>query len=728
MKKFTSIVVVGLLIISGFVLVSADSEQLKTNSKNVCFSQLDIKEKNDYVTISVNEADSYLIKSGMPVLPAYDETFIFPFGTKITNVNCKVLNVEEIRIEKEIEISPEPVIIGFQDVASEKINTKKVSYSIYPDKWYDYDVGCGIIDNTLSMIVKVQVYPVQHNLDESLLRYASDVDISIEYKTPQNPATFDEEYRLIILAPEEFIDELEPLVTHKNSIGLSAISVSLSEIYDGTYFPAEGRDNAEKVKYFIKSAVETWGASYILLVGGSLEFPTRETHVKVSNSDTEIFVSDLYFADIYNETGGFCSWDSNENSIFAEYDWGTSHLTDDLDLYPDVYLGRLACINGAEVSTSVDKIITYETTEAYTKDWFTNLITLGGDSFPPDNGDDSGVDEGEFVNEEIIGVMEGFIPTRLWATNGELGGLNGVGKINDAINAGAGFIDFSGHGNPSVWATHPHNGSHSVWLPTPTGGYKNTHAGNLENGDELPIVVVGACSTSKYNEKADCFTWSFVSNPDGGGIGTFGATALGYAYIGEWVTSGLVERMAISMFEAYKDGATSFGEIWSRGINLYIKPGLDAGDYKTIEEWQPFGDPSLAIASQSEAPDKPAKPEGESNGKINTQYTYSSSATDPEGEEVLYLFDWGDDEYSGWLGPFESGEVCEAQHSWSAKGDYEIRVKAKDEHGVQSEWSDPLSVSMPRSKNIDYPTWFTFLLERFPRLSIFLENLGLILD
>ncbi len=52
-----------------------------------------------------------------------------------------------------------------------------------------------------------------------------------------------------------------------------------------------------------------------------------------------------------------------------------------------------------------------------------------------------------------------------------------------------------------------------------------------------------------------------------------------------------------------------------------------------------------------------------------------------------------------WLLPGgESGEIYEVNHTWDEKGEYEIRVKAKDEHGAESEWSDPLPVSMPRNK------------------------------
>ncbi|MCD6108537.1 MAG: hypothetical protein J7J89_03585, partial [Thermoplasmata archaeon] len=62
--------------------------------------------------------------------------------------------------------------------------------------------------------------------------------------------------------------------------------------------------------------------------------------------------------------------------------------------------------------------------------------------------------------------------------------------------------------------------------------------------------------------------------------------------------------------------------------------------------------------------------------------------------------DWGDGTNSGWLGPYNSGETVEASHSWSEKGEYSIKVKAKDINGLESEWSDPLVISMPLSIKI----------------------------
>ena len=96
-------------------------------------------------------------------------------------------------------------------------------------------------------------------------------------------------------------------------------------------------------------------------------------------------------------------------------------------------------------------------------------------------------------------------------------------------------------------------------------------------------------------------------------------------------------------------------------------------------------------------PEKPNRPEGPTSGKINTEYFFETSTIDADyGDQLLYyLWDWGDGTYSSWLGPYESGETCTASHTWSEKGTYSIRVKAKDVYDCESPWSDPLPVTMP---------------------------------
>jgi hypothetical protein len=287
-------------------------------------------------------------------------------------------------------------------------------------------------------------------------------------------------------------------------------------------------------------------------------------------------------------------------------------------------------------------------------------------------------------------------------------------EISKALNAGCGFVDFAGHGNTMLWGTHPHENK-DKWIPTPSGYYFNGHVKKLKNGDELPIVIVGACSTFKYNIDPDCFGWSFLLNNEGGGIAACGATALDWFYWGEYVIEKGFEKICIDAFQTYADGAMTFGEMWCGAINAYIYPGMDGLDYKTVEEFQSFGDPSLVIRGDSQAPSKPDKPSGPKNGNIGTSYNYSTSTTDPDEDNIYYLFDWGDGTYSEWIGPFTSGETASADHKWKRERNYDIKVIARDENGVKSNWSDSLQVTMPRTKETQN-NMFLRLLEQFPIL------------
>ena len=310
--------------------------------------------------------------------------------------------------------------------------------------------------------------------------------------------------------------------------------------------------------------------------------------------------------------------------------------------------------------------------------------------------------------------MDDFIPDKIWATNARLGGVNpsGVDRISDGVNDGCGFVHFSGHGSDSVWTTYPHNGTRQS-LPTPFGSYRTEHIRDLTNGFDLPIVVTGACSVGKFQSNPNCFSWSYVENPNGGGIASFGATALGYAALGANVTDYVIEKMALEMFKAYKyEEAKTVGEMWATAITNYITPILYGTDYKTIQEWQPFCDPSLALREEyltpSEPPEKPVL-EGQKNGITGETLTYNVTTTDPDRDQVEYLFDWGDGTFSEWLGPVDSGETFSATHSWESKGSYEVRVKARDENGYESEWSRTLFVTLPKSKISPFDMIINFL-------------------
>lgn len=113
------------------------------------------------------------------------------------------------------------------------------------------------------------------------------------------------------------------------------------------------------------------------------------------------------------------------------------------------------------------------------------------------------------------------------------------------------------------------------------------------------------------------------------------------------------------------------------------------------------------------APIKPLQPAGPTRGKVGDSYMFSTRATDPELDQIYYKWSWGND-FSEWIGPYKSGEYCFVEHTWERRGSYEVKVIAKDSpHGRESEWSDPLEVTIPRSRPY-INTIFLRFLEQFP--------------
>jgi hypothetical protein len=120
----------------------------------------------------------------------------------------------------------------------------------------------------------------------------------------------------------------------------------------------------------------------------------------------------------------------------------------------------------------------------------------------------------------------------------------------------------------------------------------------------------------------------------------------------------------------------------------------------------------LTGITEIKAPLKPVIISGPDEGKFGEEYTYTAKTTDPQNDQVYYLWDWGDGTDSGWIGPYNSGAECEASNTWIGEGDYNIKVKAKDSEDHESEWSNPFPITMPKNtiKKI-IQTRFSYLIE-----------------
>lgn len=418
---------------------------------------------------------------------------------------------------------------------------------------------------------------------------------------------------MIIITPVEFIGNLGNYVAHKNNHGVKTFIVDIDKIYSGFYFNVEGRDNPEKIKYFIKNAIEEWGINYVLFIGSSKHIPIRfcYNNDNFSNYPEPKFVSELYYVDIYDEEGGFSNWDFDNDVLFEE--WDKEQAEDiNIDLRPDVCIGRLACQNTAEVQTVVSKIISYENTPA-DHSWFKRMVVAGGDTYRKFKGY-----EGEINNQKALDEMDEFTPVKLWVSNDRLD-KNGFSIICE-LNNGCGFIYFSGHGNTNLWATYT---SDSEMV----GQFDRYKMKFLYNGNKLPVCIVGACHNSQFtvgknrivklfttknprflvSDVNGCWSWELVKNNKGGSIATIGSTGLSW-YSAEYNGAG-TDWVNAQFFKEYKSGVQNLGQIWENSISKFVDENpinwetssgdADSIDVKTIQQWVLLGDPSLMIGGYS---------------------------------------------------------------------------------------------------------------------------------
>jgi hypothetical protein len=112
---------------------------------------------------------------------------------------------------------------------------------------------------------------------------------------------------------------------------------------------------------------------------------------------------------------------------------------------------------------------------------------------------------------------------------------------------------------------------------------------------------------------------------------------------------------------------------------------------------------------------------GAAQGTPGQPYMYTGSTVDIDGDPVYYWFDWDDGTNTGWLGPLPPGAPMNVNHSWSKKGTYEVKVKAKDIFNLESSWAT-LDVTMPKSTVFD-GSFLRVFLQAHPFLSSLLSFL-----
>ena len=656
--KALSISIIVLLLFTT-LSVAANEDYNKNNSvktfvtnENISLSEIKINSEEDFSFLSVTEANSKISSPGKPELPVYVETYTFPIGTKIKNINCFSSDISEIRIDKKLKPASNPTprtslkLNNKIDTFDTKIYSSK---DLYPKNNFDYKISCGLKDNKDVVILNLYFYPVRYSPAENMLYHTKNFDIQVSYQENIDSKNDPDEYDMVIICPPIFKREVERLADHKNDLGVKTLIKTTSSIYLDSLlgnYDERGRDKAEQIKYFIKYAKENYGVDYVLLFGGRIGqllkwyIPVRYTNL--DDGWEKGHLSDLYYSDLYKydkatNSTVFEDWDSNGNDIFAELKPYSDEETDKLDLYPDIKLGRLACRNLKEAKIVVDKIINYEK-NTFGKSFFKNYLAVGGDTTPPVRGGKKGFNEGDIETRLSGSYLKpiGFNVTELFMSTGN---FTNTDDLIDAINEGHGLMHLSGHGNPMTWTNFPPDSNDEN--DTFNYSFMNFDMKKLTNSEKLPVCVIGACHSSQFDVAimnifkgiieegffdyflgdvsstsggflkgewvSRCWSWNMVVQSNGGSIATIGNTGLGYGDSELNCTERWDGYIASRFFYNYNNltsqGVYNLGDIHSKTIsdymtNIYVPNENDSEswiDIKTVEGWALLGDPSLRI-------------------------------------------------------------------------------------------------------------------------------------
>lgn len=202
-----------------------------------------------------------------------------------------------------------------------------------------------------------------------------------------------------------------------------------------------------------------------------------------------------------------------------------------------------------------------------------------------------------------------------------------------------------------------------------------------------PALTTGAiyfgCNDTNiycYNALTGVFIWK---TPTGGPVNSSPSVADGKVYV--------------SSDKFYCLDAVSGSILWNYSTSGGVSsPAIAHGQVFVSSNNQKvycFKDPNSP-------PEIPSQPEGPTAAGSGISLNFSAVTTDPEEDQIFYMWNWSDGNISDWLGPFNSNESMTVNHTWIMNGTYDIRVKAKDTFGNESNWSQPLVLSIAEQINL----------------------------
>ena len=767
MKKIISILLTTLLfttlIPSLSVGLTKNDQQLIITASFQDISEVLI-ERNEYGDTIEMDDFFYVMEPGKPLLPSKNFLIALPPGAKVDSLN--VIGINKKQITGDYKIIPCSRIIPKTDI-SKHGSLIKESESLWQDNHDLIYLSDNAYPNKLGRIVgqglfckcsyvSVSICPFSYHPLSGRLYYFDSVEIEIEYLfSSENSYEISTHENLkwdmqcdkkasklfvnyeevkgfyqsleklnkplfqacdyVIITSDDLIDAVisSDFIDWKTSLDLNVKIVSIT---DTEIMSQPGTDLAEQIRSFLREYYIEWGIKYVLFVGDYEKIPMRYCYPNPTNHRFDPFdmfsgevPTDYYYADLSSPDAE--SWDSDGDGFHGEF------VDDNPDFLTEVSVGRIPTNNIARITYTLDKIVSFEQD---TGSWKNNALNAGAFFYftNQDNSGNSAMDGAVLSHYIEENIMNGWTISHYSEQEGletsiyDWPALNEDAFISDWRNGQYSIVNWQGHG----WTNRV---AQCIWLSddgddipeSPELSWPDFININSDLDDDYPSIVTAVSCYVGCPEiyGARNLGIDLLTNPlIGASVGVVASARSPYGTIG-WSPSNPGGSDSI-IYEFNKNMIVNHDKVGDALYNSKFYCNSNFGwnefyEYIDMYTFNLYGDPSLVLQgiNVEGKPFKPLTPSGPLNGKTMEEYTYTTSTNDPNNDQLYYIWDWGDGTISDWIGPYDSGEECSNSHIWNYRGSYIIKVKSKDENGGQSPWSEPLSISMPKSRVINEP-------------------------
>ena len=356
----------------------------------------------------------------------------------------------------------------------------------------------------------------------------------------------DEEGDLLIICYDNFISSMDDFVNWKKTRGINTTIVGTSTA--GSSYSA--------IKSYIQSQYNANNnLTHVLLVGDVAQIPGYS----------------------YTAGSGSSSYSGKGDNLYGQIVGN--------DIYNDLFIGRFSASSAAQVTTQVNRILTYERDLTTSATWCQNGL---GISTTESNGGHNSEDDYQHV-ENLRTDLRAYGYTNVYQDYKDVSGYpsSTTTTISNHINSGVGIINYCNHGEETGWQSHY---------------YMNSHVNALTNNNKLPFIFSVACLVGKYDHSTDCFaeTWMHATN----GSNPTGAIGGAFSYISQpWIPPMWAQDEFVDILCELKSNNikhTLGGTMVNGMMAIFDHYSTSDNSAKgTYQAWVLYGDPSLMLRTKT---------------------------------------------------------------------------------------------------------------------------------